>query len=512
MKPELLFNSLSAPSSGAGRSSSRQESDGQAGSFEKVIHQVGSAGREGNDLKIEKTAKASEGTPQGEVTENTPSDPSLAALSAFLSMVLSGNQQAPAGPVTGSSAGAPAHATAVDDLARTLIARAIVAPSRDELPKESLPNLDAIRAVNAEAQHLPLLAATQGLTSMTHLPTVAERDESGSWPQSFLSAVQPALASSQAEEFGTTLTGTPLAKAVSSTTGEGQPPVTAELQAGITPLISDATAQGGQWSESQMDVEASETQQAAALAARDTGGKVDARQAGRGQKIDASKAYPVYTNGAVAAKGTDAGMTELAVAGADQTDTDDLIDDNRTAEGGHALHEEAHDQSSVRSGDANHGIEKFVVETNGARGSAREDVQVGPVKGSAALPVEMRSPVDAGGTATIRLEVSPPDIGRVHVRVALSDGAVYANVRTDQSDVRDFLLRNQERLHQALGAYGLDVGSFQVEVGGRGQQGHDFGWRQESWTPSNRTDEPVQLERPASARTALDDRLLNLFA
>ena len=503
MKPELLFNGLSAAASRPSPLSSRSGSDAQVLPFERVIRQVGSPGQEGKDLTIEKTAKASEGTRQGEKTENTPPDPSLAVLTALLSTGLPGNQQGPAGPVAGSSAGALPHATAVDDLARTLIARAIVVPSSDGLPRESLPNLDAIGAVNAEARRLPLLAATQALTTITHLPTAAESDESGSWTQPLESTVHPALTSSQADEIGTSLADPPLAKTVSSMSGAVQLPAVTEPQAGTKSLMSE--------SESLIRVEASGTQQAAALAVRDGGAKPDVRQAVRGQKIDASKAYTVHTNGAVAGRATDAGMADLPVTGAGQTDTDDLIDDNRTAEGGHALPEKSHDQSSVRNGDAN-GIEKFVVETSGAKARASEDALIGSVKGNAALPMETRSSITAGGTPTVRLEVSPPEIGRVHVRVALSDGAVYANVRTDQADVRDFLLRNQERLHQTLGAYGLDMGSFQVEVGGRGPQSQDFGLRQEWWAPSNRSDESVALEEPTSARTALDDRLLNLFA
>lgn len=117
-----------------------------------------------------------------------------------------------------------------------------------------------------------------------------------------------------------------------------------------------------------------------------------------------------------------------------------------------------------------------------------------------------------GGPQTIRFEVSPPDMGRVQVRVSVSDHSVYTNVLTDQSAARDLLLKQQDRLQDALGAYGLGVGSFNVEVGGQGQQRGEFGAQPDPRMLARLAAEVPMADSQATAASGWDERGLNLFA
>lgn len=76
----------------------------------------------------------------------------------------------------------------------------------------------------------------------------------------------------------------------------------------------------------------------------------------------------------------------------------------------------------------------------------------------------------------VKLELSPPEVGHVQVRVALAEQTVYATVATERVELRNFLLNHQAQIQAGLQAYGLDVGSFQVEVDARHQDGADRQW------------------------------------
>jgi flagellar hook-length control protein FliK len=127
-------------------------------------------------------------------------------------------------------------------------------------------------------------------------------------------------------------------------------------------------------------------------------------------------------------------------------------------------------------------------------------------------PADVEQPVKPTGTPTIRLEVSPPDMGRVQVRVSVSDHSVYTNVLTDQAGVRDLLLRQQDRLQDALGAYGLGMGSFNVEVGQQGQQRSEWGGQPDPHTLARLAEDVPTPDAQTAVSTEWDDRGLNLFA
>lgn len=80
-------------------------------------------------------------------------------------------------------------------------------------------------------------------------------------------------------------------------------------------------------------------------------------------------------------------------------------------------------------------------------------------------------------TRSIVLEVAQPDLGRVNVRVAMTNDLVHTHMSSDRSEVGQFLINGQDRLQAALQANGLDMGQFRVDIdrhsAGRSfQQGH----------------------------------------
>ena len=113
---------------------------------------------------------------------------------------------------------------------------------------------------------------------------------------------------------------------------------------------------------------------------------------------------------------------------------------------------------------------------------------------------------------TIRLEVSPPELGRVQLRVSVSEHSVFANVITDQSAARDLLLRQQDRLQDALSSYGLNMGSFNVEVGQQGQQRSEWGGQPDARTLARLAEDVPRPEPELVASVDWHERGLNLFA
>jgi len=67
-------------------------------------------------------------------------------------------------------------------------------------------------------------------------------------------------------------------------------------------------------------------------------------------------------------------------------------------------------------------------------------------------------------TRSVVFEVAQPDLGRVNVRVAMTNEMVHAHLSSDRSEVGQFLLNGQDRLQAALQANGLEMGQFRVDL------------------------------------------------
>jgi hypothetical protein len=72
-----------------------------------------------------------------------------------------------------------------------------------------------------------------------------------------------------------------------------------------------------------------------------------------------------------------------------------------------------------------------------------------------------------GGEA--RIELSPPDLGRVDVTVVVEDGHVAARLEVERPEVAQLLLRSSSELREELAALGLSVEDVTVESGASGE-------------------------------------------
>ncbi|MFO0775896.1 MAG: flagellar hook-length control protein FliK [Nitrospiraceae bacterium] len=110
----------------------------------------------------------------------------------------------------------------------------------------------------------------------------------------------------------------------------------------------------------------------------------------------------------------------------------------------------------------------MVPSSNGASSSlTAPTARLAPVAATAPVPP---APWEVG-TPSVRMDVTTPDGNPVQVHVSLVHQTVYARVVTGQSDVQDFLTRNQTRLENQLQQQGLEMGSFVVDSGQQQGQG-----------------------------------------
>jgi hypothetical protein len=142
--------------------------------------------------------------------------------------------------------------------------------------------------------------------------------------------------------------------------------------------------------------------------------------------------------------------------------------------------------------------------------------------GRIAPPTTMEAPTVAAHPesplpASVRFEVQPGDMGRIRVHLSVVDHTVYTNVMTERVDTHDFLVRNSERFEAGLGAHGLEVGRFQVDVQSEARQHGDrgrTGWLQDDVPRRNsQSSEQPAVDRHASHRDPGSmDRMINVFA
>ena len=67
-------------------------------------------------------------------------------------------------------------------------------------------------------------------------------------------------------------------------------------------------------------------------------------------------------------------------------------------------------------------------------------------------------------TRSVVLEVEQPDLGRINVRVSMTNEQVHTHFSSDRSEVGQLLINGQDRLQSALQANGLDMGQFRVDI------------------------------------------------
>lgn len=135
-----------------------------------------------------------------------------------------------------------------------------------------------------------------------------------------------------------------------------------------------------------------------------------------------------------------------------------------------------------------------------------------PVVAVAAAPPESIAPA---ASRAVLVDVTQPDLGHVHVRVALARDLVHASLSSDRPDVGHFFMNNHDRLQAALQASGLELGRYRVDI-----DGQDGGRAFQQWQFEHPRQEARDFrERAANRQVERSDRerapargLVNLVA
>jgi len=80
-------------------------------------------------------------------------------------------------------------------------------------------------------------------------------------------------------------------------------------------------------------------------------------------------------------------------------------------------------------------------------------------------------PKSPDGSYQIKIEMRPPELGRVDMRVEMRDGVVHASIHTERSDTADLVRSALDDLRSRLDSDGLRSGQFTVDSQGAGTSG-----------------------------------------
>jgi flagellar hook-length control protein FliK len=115
----------------------------------------------------------------------------------------------------------------------------------------------------------------------------------------------------------------------------------------------------------------------------------------------------------------------------------------------------------------------------------------------------------ADGTYQVRIEMRPPEIGRVDMRVEIRDGVIHAAIHTEHAQTADLVRSALDDLRARLDADGMQSGQFTVDAQGAGTSGRDG----QADAPE-RLDEPLLANAPEPtvviAPTTTSDSLLDV--
>ncbi len=95
-------------------------------------------------------------------------------------------------------------------------------------------------------------------------------------------------------------------------------------------------------------------------------------------------------------------------------------------------------------------------------------------------------PKTADGSYQIKIEMRPPELGRVDMRVEMRDGVLHASIHTERSETADLVRSALDDLRAKLDADGLRSGQFTVDSQGAGNPGHG-----DEAAPPERLDDPT---------------------
>jgi flagellar hook-length control protein FliK len=112
----------------------------------------------------------------------------------------------------------------------------------------------------------------------------------------------------------------------------------------------------------------------------------------------------------------------------------------------------------------------------------------------------------ADGTYRIRIELRPPELGRVDMRVEVKDGVVHASIHAEHAETAELVRNALDDLRARLDADGVRAGSLEVNDGRANDTGRDSRRHQDSVDePELVTAPTLMTSRPAYQSDALLD-------
>jgi flagellar hook-length control protein FliK len=113
-------------------------------------------------------------------------------------------------------------------------------------------------------------------------------------------------------------------------------------------------------------------------------------------------------------------------------------------------------------------------------------------------------PRGANGSYQVRIELRPPELGRVDLRVEMRDGVLHASIHTEHAHTADLVRSALDELRARLDADGLEAGRLTVDARGAGTS-HDH---HDAPAPA-RLDEPAPGDRTTAAPAAVTSASAN---
>jgi flagellar hook-length control protein FliK len=99
------------------------------------------------------------------------------------------------------------------------------------------------------------------------------------------------------------------------------------------------------------------------------------------------------------------------------------------------------------------------------------------------------------GTYQLRIEMRPPELGRVDLRVEMKDGVLHAAIHTEHSETADLVRAALDDLRSRLDADGVRSGQLTVDAHGAGTPGRD----RQAPTPERLADGTTAVPEPTGA-------------
>ncbi|MCX7935730.1 MAG: flagellar hook-length control protein FliK [Planctomycetota bacterium] len=101
------------------------------------------------------------------------------------------------------------------------------------------------------------------------------------------------------------------------------------------------------------------------------------------------------------------------------------------------------------------------------------------------------------GISQVTVDLSPPELGRVNVRLEMRQGVVSALIQVEKAEARHLLMSGVDLLRQNLQVQGVELDFFDVYLGNQGNGGGNGDWTMPAFTPSS--SETLRSESEQSA-------------